>query len=386
MKNGLLAILGGAALVACSASPSDIDGASPVSLSPSPGDNANARPLAIDPGLPSPRVPADPPTLDPSVLYAIDITTIPTLMGPGSLYISNRTTGGVLIWDVATQKISGGFNTVGTSHVAVSPDRKSVYVATSQNGSVVKIDTATKSTVATMTLASTGGYLTVSPDNATVFMTSGHSLLRTTASLSGLVLAENIPNSNLPAGMAWSASGKKLFIADGLGSKVFVRDNVAPGPIGSLNLPTTTASNAVVQLATMPSKGLVFAPNMLADTLTAFDGQGAIYGNAESTIAAGDMPTYAAAHPSRPYLYVTSPKTDTLFVVKVDVINGAPHLSIASTIANICDGPNGVTFSRGEAKAFVACNGAVVTMNSTTDTVWLSRPGPIGQYEVVWAP
>jgi DNA-binding beta-propeller fold protein YncE len=384
MKSSLVAILGGAALVACSAAGSDGDGTSSVSVSP--GGDANARPLALDPGLPGPRVPVDPPTLDPSVSYVIDPTTIPTLMGPGSLYISSRTTGGVLVWDVATQKISGGFNTVGTSHVAVSPDRKSVYVATSQNGSVVKIDTATKATVATMTMASTGRNLTVSPDSTTLFMTSDHALLRTPASLSGAVLSENIPNSNLPAGMAWSASGKKLFIADGLGSKIFVRDNVVPGPIGSLGLPATTASNAVVQLATMPSKGLVFAPNMLADTLTAFDGQGAIYGNAESTIAAGDMPTYAAAHPSRPYLYVTSPKTDTLFIVKVDVINGAPHLSIAGTIPNVCDGPNGVVFSRSEAKAFVVCNGAVVTINSTTDTVWLSRPGPIGQYEVVWAP
>ena len=67
------------------------------------------------------------------------------------------------------------------------------------------------------------------------------------------------------------------------------------------------------------------------------------------------------------------------------MVNGQPPLSVASTIANICTRPNGVTFSRSQSRAFVVCDGAVVTLDSSTDTVILSRLAPPLLNEVVWA-
>lgn len=373
-----LAIFSCAALVACGLQPGDEESANAPVAAETP-----ATTLAVGPTTPGPRVPAEPTTLDPWIPPVIDPDPVVTLTGPGTLYISNRTYGGVMMWDVASETFVGGYPTVGESRVAASPDRKSVYVATSQLGTVDKIDTATHTKVATTTIAAKSSGIIVSPDSSRIFVTQSGGLLHSTsASLTGPVVTESISGSGLPGGMAWSANGQKLFIADGFTSNVFVRHG--GGGITKLPLPAG-ASNGLFQLASMPSKGLVFAPNFAADTVTAFDDDGTVFGTAGSTVGAGDLPMFAAAHRSRPYVYITSPRADRLVIAKVDMVNGAPQLSIQKVIGNVCDAPNGVTFSRSQARAFVVCNDAVVVVDSSTDTVLRKVPGPAGQFEVAWA-
>jgi hypothetical protein len=381
MKMGGAVVVGCTAMLACSG-PAAEDGAT----SPFPTAEPQVRPLgtARDPN--GPRVPVYPPEIfiPPPT---IDPTKIPHMSGPGTLYISDSSSAGIIVWDVASMSPVAGFDYgPGSSRVAASHDLKSVYVTSAKPGTVTKIDTLTRSKLASMTLASGAGAVIVSGNGASVFVSdsSGH-LYSTPATLNGPVVTETLPGNPIVDAMAWNADGKRLLIADGVSTKVFVRQSAAPGVFATLPLPAGPGTNGIGSLASMPSMGLVFAANFGADMVTAFDGNGALYPSAGSTVAVGDLPTFAAAHPSRPYVYVTRPRDNLLSILKVVMVNGQPQLSVAATIPDICERPRGVAFSHSQAMAFVVCDGAIVVLDSSTDTVFFSRPAPPRLSEVVWA-
>ncbi len=120
----------------------------------------------------------------------------------------------IAVIDTASNTVAGYISATNTAEffgIAVTPDGSTLYCADG-NAQIRVIDTATKATIATLTLAGNGG-LAVSPDGSKVYAADSGALNRLTIiNTTSHAISGTIPFSAEPNGVAFSPDGTKAYI------------------------------------------------------------------------------------------------------------------------------------------------------------------------------
>jgi YVTN family beta-propeller protein len=175
------------------------------------------------------------------------------------IYVSNQLDNTVSVIDGATHKIVATVRVgVSPAQMAVSPDRKSVYIANTGSNTVSVLNT----------------------ENNTVAKTIA------------------LPRGSRPIGVAVSPSGRYLYTADGGANRVSVLDTRAGRVVASVRVGTQPLS-----VATAPDGKTVYAANSGSGDVSVIDAR---TNRVVRTIPTGRFPSGVAVTPDGASLYVTN--------------------------------------------------------------------------------
>lgn len=186
--------------------------------------------------------------VDVSSSLVVATITDPNLLVPESVAINQYGTkayvaylSGVLVVDVATNTIDGSISAGFPQGLALSPDGSRLYAARSGPGTVVVLDTASRSVVTTITLASGSGPsgIVVSPDGNYVYVSNALTDTVSVIDTSTNSVVNTINVGDEPQGVAVTPGGDKLYVANALSDTVSVIDTgtqtvVSTIPVGDV--------------------------------------------------------------------------------------------------------------------------------------------------------
>lgn len=281
--------------------------------------------------------------------------------GDTMLYIpgDNSNTASVTAYDLTKHSIAATFNTGPASQAVVSPDGSTAYVALS-DGHVTVINTATNTVTNTIALTDSADAIALAPNGKTAYIAStfGNSVpVINTATKTEIA---EIPVGSAPAGIAISPDGSTAYVTNAGANTVSVINTATN---------TVTATYAVGSnphgIAVAPGGSDVYVTNSGDNTVSMLD----FAAGTKSTIAVGKSPTSVAITPNGSNAYVANSSGDSVSVI--DTARGTVTRTIGVTAGY---GPYGITISADGSTAYASCPGfhgdaAAAVIDTRTETV-----------------
>jgi YVTN family beta-propeller protein len=265
--------------------------------------------------------------------------------------------------------------------LSLSPDGKTLLVSNDGQGlqSLQVVDAGTSHVLQTIPYASPKSLfmgLAFSPDGQTAYASGGGDEKIHVYSVAGGALTEQAPLSlpttdpsgkkiNMyPAGLAVTADGRRLVVADHLADAASVVDTTT----GAVS--TVAVGHNPVGAAVMPDGATAFVTNQGANTVSVLDISGAAP-TVRSTVTVGTHPNALALDPVAGRLYVANGDSDEVTVINTATsavdstidLAPAPHAAVGTN-------PTGLSLSPDRSLLYVANSG-----NNDVDVIALGRRG-----------
>lgn len=255
--------------------------------------------------------------------------------------------------------------------VAVTPNGKKAYITNSWDGNVSVIDTATNTITDTVKVGSSD--VVVSPDGKKVYVTSRDSNNISVIDTGINTVTATVPVGNSPSGIAVTADGKKVYIANS-GNLTTTDDTVS---VIDTDTNTVTATVHVGShpygVGVAPDGTKIYVANLYSRTVSVVD---TATNNVTTTVDIDNSPYEIVVNPTGTKVYVAGTKkgyaagTDDGFVSIIDTLNN----TITATLDIVGGSPVGLAVTPDGKKVYVANsnisgNGTLSIIDTSNDTV-----------------
>jgi YVTN family beta-propeller protein len=261
--------------------------------------------------------------------------------------------------------VPGGDRSFAKSASAAGPATTRIYVSNHLDDTVSVIDGTTGKTVAAVRVGVAPTQMAVSPDRRSVYIANAGSnsvsVLNTTNNTIAKTIA--LPRKSKPIGLALSPDGRYLYTADGGSNRVSVLDTRTKRAVASVRVGTQPVSVAVAA-----NGNTVYAANSGSGDVSVIDARTK---RVVRSIRTGRFPSGVAVTPDRASLYVTNELSG------VTVINAASGTVEARLRA---PSTSSVAVSRHGDRAYVTNLGPGTLMIIDTSSHQVSSTVSIGPY------
>jgi serine/threonine protein kinase, bacterial len=305
-----------------------------------------------------------PRTTAPAVVTIIPAGQDPWLMAISpdrrQIYISNRTPGTLTVIDTTRNTVAATIHVGQTPWVVeFSPDSRRAYVPNYDSGTVSVIDTASNLVIATIPVGQQPDFVTLSKDGRYAYVTNAGS-----GSVSVIGTARNTVTATISVGegpgqVALSPDGRHAYVGNAASRSLAVIDTASN---------TVTATVPVGQMPLWvllrPDGRYAYVANMLSDTVSVID---TASNTATATIPVGQQPGPLALSPDGRRAYVSNGASNS--VTAIDIASN----TVTTTIP-VQQNPRPVTLSPDGHYAYVGGGGLVSVIDTAHNTVTTTIP------------
>jgi YVTN family beta-propeller protein/autotransporter-associated beta strand protein len=245
----------------------------------------------------------------------------PNLAGNTSVYTANPATG-ALTPEVGSPVATGN----ASIYAAVRGDQAFAYVTAAGAQQVVVIDTATQSVVQTVPTTGTARGVAVSADGTRLYVANsnaGNVLVYSIGATTGqLTQTATINGLNIPEGVAVSPDGSRLYVANAGANSISVINTATNAVIA-----TVPAGNTPANVAVSPDGTRVYATNLGSNSVSVIN---TTNNSVVATVPVGSGPEGVVVSPDGRFFFVASSTVNTVSVF--DAITNTPIASFPAGV------------------------------------------------------
>ncbi|WP_158228728.1 autotransporter domain-containing protein [Bradyrhizobium sp. Y36] len=258
---------------------------------------------------------------------------------------------------------------IGTSaypHSAVfSADGRFAYVV-AMSGAVEVIDVVGRTVVATIPVAGSPAGLALSPDGASLYVTtSSGSSVMVISTATNLVVGSPIAVGVTPYGVAVSPDGTRIYVANQGSANISVIDAASKTVIG-----TVATGSSPSGITTSPDGSRIYVTNQSSGSVTVID---AVSQSVVTTVSVSGLPLSVAASPDGSRIYVT---TQTNQLVVINAVTNTVTASVTLS-GGLTGNGIGVTVTPDGSRAYITTGLGFYVMDTATNTILSSVTMPI---------